>query len=204
MRSRDVDNDPVAVDAERIERLLQSVAAAFNGDFSTPVPLVDEDDDFLEVEVGFNYLLEELALQRQELLEQRQQIEAQAAALVEALSTPIIEIWPGVLALPIIGQVDRDRAAHITQTLLTRVAADRAKYVILDLTGLDIIDTSTMSALLHMIGALGKLGSTCFVTGMRPAAAQQIAMLDIGTTRLRSFARVADALELVLRRHPRS
>ncbi len=189
----------MGVDAERIERLLHSLAAAFKGNYAAHVPLADTDDEFLEVEVGFNYLLDELALQRTALIEQRQQIEAQAAALVEALSTPILEIWPGVLALPIIGRVDRHRAIHITQILLDRVATAGAQYVILDLTGLETIDAHTISALLAMIGALGRLGATCFVTGMRPATAQQIVALGIETPRLRSFARVADALALVLR-----
>jgi rsbT co-antagonist protein RsbR len=184
--------------AARFENLLRSLVAAAYGDYELRIPLEEHDDAILEVEIGVNYLLEELAHQRDRNEEQHQQIVGQAAALVEALSTPIIVVWPGVLTLPLIGRLDLERATHITDTLLQRVVTERATHVILDLTGVETIETSTVAALLRMIAAIGLLGAQCYVTGIRSRGAQQIVELGADSKQLRSFARVSDALALAL------
>lgn len=188
----------MAVDPARITRLLDVLALASNGDYGARVPLEEIDDEFVEVEVGVNYLLDELALRQAQNEEQTSQIAAQTAALVEALSTPIIVVWPGVLALPLIGRLDVARATSISSTLLDRVASDRATHVILDLTGLETIEASTIVALLRMVRAIGLLGARCFITGMHPHGARQIVELGADTHQLRTLARVSDALARVL------
>lgn len=129
---------------------------------------------------------------------QRQQISAQAEALLEALSTPIIVVWPGVLTLPLIGRLDLDRATRINNALLDRVVSEQATHVILDLTGVETFETGTVASLLRMIGAIGLLGARCFVTGINSRGAQQIVGLGAGSKQIRSFARVSDALARVL------
>src|SRR5690606_32152722 len=117
--------------------------------YAVRVPLIERDDDpFLEVELGVNYLLEELAAgqteteaQRDELQARADQLGAQQAELLQALATPIIAVWPGVLALPLVGRVDEARAAMTTSTLLDRVTEGRASHVILDLTGIGAIES---------------------------------------------------------------
>jgi rsbT co-antagonist protein RsbR len=188
----------VAVDSVRISRLLDVLASASNGDYDARVPLEEIDDALLEVEVGVNYLLDELALRHQQNEVQAAQIAAQTTALVEALSTPIIVVWPGVLALPLIGRLDLARAASISSTLLDRVASDRATHVILDLTGVETIEASTIAALLRMVRAIGLLGARCFITGMHPRGARQIVDLGTDIQQLRTLARVSDALARVL------
>jgi rsbT co-antagonist protein RsbR len=188
----------VAIDSDRIERLLEVLAAASNGDYGVRVPLQDIDDLFLEVEVGVNYLLDELILRRDHAEAQAQQITKQTAALVEALSTPIIVVWPGVLALPLIGRLDVARATNISSTLLDRVASDRASHVILDLTGVETIEASTISALLRMVRAIGLLGAKCLITGLQPNGARQIVELSADISQLRTVARMSDALARVL------
>lgn len=198
----------ITIEGERVDQLLRIIVAAATGDYELRVPLVEEDDDqFLEVELGVNYLLEELSLGKTKSDEQRALLGARAdelanqqAELVQALSTPIIGVWPGVLALPIIGQVDDERAATITATLLERVAAERATHVILDLTGVGAIAGATMPALLRMVRAIGLLGAHCMLTGIDPVVAQQIVALgafDAGMP-VRALARLSDALALVL------
>lgn len=189
---------PAVPNAARIENVLQTLSHATQGDYDVRVPLDEIDDEFLEVELGINYLLDELVLRRDQNEVQRQQILGQAAALIEALSTPIIVVWPGVLTLPLIGRLDIDRATLINNVLLSRVATERATHVILDLTGVETIETSTVAALLRMIGAIQLLGAECLVTGINSRGALQIVQLAADTKQLRSFARVSDALALVL------
>jgi rsbT co-antagonist protein RsbR len=198
----------VTIEGERVDQLLRIIVAAATGDYELRVPLVEEDDDeFLEVELGVNYLLEELTLSKVKSDSQRAQLQARAdelteqqTELVQALSTPVISVWPGVLALPIVGRVDDERAAMITATLLERVASERATHVILDLTGVGAIAGNTMPALLRMVRAIGLLGAACLLTGINPAVAQQIVALgaaDSGTP-VRALAQLSDALALVL------
>jgi rsbT co-antagonist protein RsbR len=184
--------------ATRIENILRSLIAATHGDYEVRVPLDEIDDVFLEVELGVNYLLDELVSRRDQNEAQREQIRGQTAALIEALSTPIIVVWPGVLTLPLIGRLDLERATLINDALLDRVVSERATHVILDLTGVETIDTSTVAALLRLIGAIGLLGARCFVTGISARGAQQIVALGAGSKQIRSFARVSDALALAL------
>jgi rsbT co-antagonist protein RsbR len=188
----------VAIDPARVERLLEVLASASDGNYDARVPLEEIDDGFLEVEVGVNYLLDELALRQEQNQSQASQIATQTAALVEALSTPIILVWPGVLALPLIGRMDLARATSISVVLLDRVASERASHVILDLTGVETIEASTVTALLRMVRAIGLLGARCFITGMRPEGARQIVALGADTRQLHTLARVSDALARVL------
>ncbi|WAS93483.1 STAS domain-containing protein [Nannocystis punicea] len=198
----------VTIEGERIDQLLRIIVAAATGDYELRVPLVEEDDDeFLEVELGVNYLLEELTLGKARSDGQRQQLEARAeelahqqSELVQALSTPVIAVWPGVLALPLVGRVDDERAATITAVLLERVTAERATHVILDLTGVGTIAGNTMPALLRMVRAIGLLGASCLLTGISPPVAQQIVALGAtaGGASVRALAQLSDALAFVL------
>lgn len=185
-------------DPARIARVLDVVASASRGDYDVRVPLEEIDDEFLELEVGINYLLDELALRREQNEAQTSQIAAQTTALVEALSTPIIAVWPGVLALPLIGRLDLARATSISSILLDRVASSRATHVILDLTGVETIEASTVTALLRMVRAIGLLGARCFITGMHPRGARQVVELGADIHQLRTLAHVSDALARVL------
>ena len=195
------------MDTDRLERMLEVIAAATSGDYEQRVAVEDQEDPLLELEVGINFLLDELQerareseRQHQSLRDQSQQLIAQAEALVSALSTPIITLWPGVLILPLIGAFDRERAARTTEVLLDRVASERARHVLLDLTGVEAITADTGAALLSMIRAAQLLGVSCLVTGINPSTAKQLIELDADLGRLQTLARVSDALAVVLAR----
>lgn len=195
----------VTVESTRIERLLRVLVGAWNGDYSVRIPLEDIDDDFLEVELGINYLLMELDerrlqndAQRGELLAKSQQLAAQQDELLAALSTPIISLWRGLLALPLVGHVDEARAATITAIVLERVSRERASHVLIDLTGVGALGPATMPALLRMVQAIRLLGATCLLTGIRPEVARQIVELGPEDTPIRALAHMSDALALVL------
>ena len=195
----------VTIEATRIEQVLEVIVGAVHGDYDNRVPLAEHDDAFLEVETGVNYLLEELIERRAQNHRQQAALAAKAEklaeqqdALVEALSTPIIEVWPAVLALPIVGRVDEGRAAMITEKLLTRVATSRASHVILDLTGVAGVATTTMPAIVRMVRAIGLLGAACMLTGIGPEVARQVVALELDSSRIRVLGQLSDALALVL------
>ena len=185
----------------RLERIREIVAAAFGGDYSQRIPVDDGDgdgDDLIEIEVGINYLLDDLALREEQNVAQRESLREQAEALIAALSTPIIALWPGVLILPLIGDFDHERSVETMAVLLDRVAAERARYVILDLTGVTSISGDTAHSLLRIIRSAELLGVRSLVTGIHPQTAQQLADIGADTSGMRTFSRVCDALDVVL------
>ncbi|APR76071.1 RsbR, positive regulator of sigma-B [Minicystis rosea] len=97
---------------------------------------------------------------------------------IDELSNPILEVWDGVLAMPIIGLVDSRRTADMVQRLLGEVARTQASFVIVDLTGVDIVDTKTADHLMKLMRKVEIVGSRCVLTGIRPAVAETL--VDIG------------------------
>lgn len=121
--------------------------------------------------------------------------EALAQALRD-LSTPILRIGKGVLALPIIGRLDEARAAQITEALLHTIAATRARVAVLDMTGADAgsDDVTTIRLLLSTASAVALLGGRCFLCGLSPEAARGIAAISPSLPHARPFATLEDAL----------
>jgi len=103
-------------------------------------------------------------------------IETQAAAIRE-LSTPIMDIWDDVLLLPIVGVLDTRRSTDVMSNLLDAVCQKQCKYVILDITGVEVVDTSTADYLIKVVRALRMLGSRCVLTGLSPAVAQTLVQI---------------------------
>ena len=128
-----------------------------------------------------------------ELLAKLDVIEKQQEVIRE-LSTPIIEVWDGVLTLPIVGLVDSARTAELMDDLLQAVARTRARFAILDLTGVQVVDTGTASHLLGLIRAIGLLGAEGVLTGISPVVAQTIVALGVDLSHVAVFAKLRDAL----------
>jgi rsbT co-antagonist protein RsbR len=124
-----------------------------------------------------------LELEKREA-ENRELVERLRTTL-EALSTPILQIGPGVLVVPVIGVVDTQRSAGMTEKILFEVMRARASHLIVDLTGVAVIDTSTADRLLKMAAALRLLGTECVVSGIQPAVAQTLVAIgvDLGVLR---------------------
>jgi rsbT co-antagonist protein RsbR len=117
---------------------------------------------------------------------------------VRVLGAPIIEVWESVIAMPVLGLVDGDRAAQMTQTLLGAVVARKARVAIIDLTGVEEIDSPTLDHLFRMIGAATLLGTRCVVSGISPAIAQTLTQLDVDTSRLCAFRSLKEALRFAI------
>jgi rsbT co-antagonist protein RsbR len=128
-----------------------------------------------------------------ELLEKIDLVERQQRVIRE-LSTPIIEVWDGVLALPIIGLVDSMRTSEIMDSLLQSVVRMRARFAILDVTGVDVVDTATANHLLGMIRAVRLLGAEGIITGIHPGIAQTIVTLGVDLNDITVHASLRQAL----------
>ena len=192
----------LVLDEERIQRVVTVLARAACQDFSQRLEIEERDDAFLEVEVGLNILMDDLMRAKEQSDEQLREIERQSAEISERqamalreLATPIITVAQGILALPIIGAVDSERAATMMETLLERVVAEQASHVIIDITGITVIDTRTAEHFVRMAKAVRLLGAECFITGISPATAQTIAALGIDTSGTRTLRTLADALK---------
>jgi rsbT co-antagonist protein RsbR len=117
-------------------------------------------------------------------------------AAVEELSTPVLELWDDVLALPVVGVVDSHRSAEMTERLLAETERSQARFVIVDLTGVEIVDTATADRLLKLVTSVELLGARCFVTGIQPAVAQTIVELGLEFGQLKALRNLKHALKL--------
>ena len=111
--------------------------------------------------------------------QQRRQLIEQQSKIIQELSTPIIQVWDDVLALPIIGIVDSLRAQDMMEKLLEQVVAKQARCVIIDLTGVTMMDTKTADYLIKMVKAATLVGSGCIITGIGPVVAQTITRMGL-------------------------
>lgn len=139
------------------------------------------------------YKRRELELQEKVAIIERQQSE------IQALSAPIIQVWDDVLALPLIGGLDPRRAAEITERLLDAVVTSRARYAILDLTGVEAVDEGTADHLVRILRAIQLLGAEGLVTGIRPAVAQTFTSLGAGFGGARTLSNLREAITVCMR-----
>ncbi len=131
--------------------------------------------------------------------EKERTIYAQEAELRET-ATPITEIWDGVLTLPIIGTLDSSRTMIIMEALLSRIAAERAETVVMDLTGVKSIDSQVSHHLIQMVRAIQLMGSAAIVTGIRPEIARALTSLNIDLGNVSTRATLSDGLKEAFRR----
>lgn len=122
-------------------------------------------------------------------------VEQQRQAIV-ALSTPIIQVGEHILALPIIGPMDEERAAHLTSRLLEEILAQGARFAIVDLTGAEGLEEATAARLLRLAHAVRLLGAEVILTGVRGDTARALVGIDAALSSLRIRRNVKEALRL--------
>lgn len=128
------------------------------------------------------------------LAEKERTIQAQQEELKHT-STPITEIWDGVLTLPIIGTLDSSRTMSVMEKMLARIEEDRAKVVVIDVTGVQAIDSQVSHHLIQMIRAVGLMGAKAILTGIRPEIARAITSLNIDLSMVSTRATLSDGLK---------
>lgn len=145
-------------------------------------------------------LLDRLGLYTTELYQKSREemIARQQEELLE-LSTPVVQLWEGILALPLIGTLDSSRTQVVMENLLQQIVTSGAEIAIIDITGVPTVDTLVAQHLIKTISAARLMGADCIISGIRPQIAQTIVHLGVELS-VTSKATMADAFELALRR----
>lgn len=126
-------------------------------------------------------------------------IKRQQEELLE-LSTPVIKLWQGVLAVPMIGILDSNRTQIVMETLLQKIVETESELAIIDITGVPTVDTLVAQHLLKTVSAIRLMGADCIISGIRPQIAQTIVQLGIDLQGVSTKATLADALALALQK----
>lgn len=143
--------------------------------------------------------------QQKTLDEQRKEIEAKIEiierqnAAIQELSTPILEIWDAVLVLPVIGMIDSRRTLMIKRTLLKEIRQTRAKCVILDVTGVEVVDTMTADHLLKIVRSAHLMGARCVMTGLSDSVAETIVEIGADLSEVKTLQSLQDGLRDCIR-----
>jgi len=199
------------------EQILESVADALLtlanvgfGDYSTRLQVaVDDETPLASLYRGINEMIESLSAEQQkskayqaELEDKLQTIEKQRAAIRE-LSTPIMEVWDGVLCLPVVGVMDTMRSVEMTNSLLQSVVEKKTRCIIIDITGIDVMDTRTVDHFMRMARAVRLLGAQCVLTGINPHIAQTVVHMGIDLSNIVTHRTLHEALQKYVERAKR-
>ncbi|WP_348269176.1 STAS domain-containing protein [Edaphobacter paludis] len=128
-----------------------------------------------------------------------QTISRQQEEMLE-LSTPVVKLWDGVLALPLIGTLDSARTQVVMESLLTAIVETNSQVAIIDITGVPTVDTLVAQHLIKTITAARLMGADCYLSGIRPAIAQTIVHLGIDLIDVQTKAKLSDAFAVALQR----
>jgi len=146
-------------------------------------------------------LLDRLGLYTTEVYQKaREQVIIRQQQELLELSTPVIRLWDGVLALPLIGTLDSSRTQVVMESLLQRIVETGAPLAIIDITGVPTVDTLTAQHLLKTVAAARLMGADCIISGIRPQIAQTIVHLGVELGDVVTKASLADAFAIALRR----
>ena len=126
-------------------------------------------------------------------------IQRQQEEMLE-LSTPVVKLWEGVLALPMIGTLDSSRTQIVMESLLQRIVETGSETAIIDITGVPTVDTLVAQHLLKTVTAIRLMGADAIISGIRPQIAQTIVHLGIDLQGITTKATLADALLLAMKR----
>ena len=146
-------------------------------------------------------LLDALGLYTTEVFQQaREQVIARQQEELIELSTPVVQLWDGILALPLIGTLDSERTQVVMESLLERLVATGSSLAVIDITGVPTVDTLVAQHLLKTVAAAQLMGADCIISGIRPQIAQTIVHLGIDLSSVATKASLADAFALALKR----
>jgi len=176
--------------------------------FSLKQPVFDllrreiKDADMLGSEIWqMTQLLDRLGLYTTEVYQQNREIviNRQQEELLE-LSTPVVELWKNIVALPLIGTLDSARTQVVMENLLEKIVENEAMIAIIDITGVPTVDTLVAQHLLKTVAAARLMGADCIISGMRPQIAQTIVHLGVNLSDVVTKATLADAFAVALQR----
>lgn len=195
------DRDATMTMALGLSECFGVMASVRGGDLSARVSteMTDSDNELLS---QFGKSLNETVadIERQiDTIRRQQDTQTAMEHLVRQLQTPILELWDDVLVLPVIGMVDSRRSADMMETLLKEIVVRRSKSVILDITGVEIVDTRTADHFVKVMKSAELLGTRCVMTGIRPAVAQTLVELGVDLSSIRTLRNLQEGLRYCLR-----
>lgn len=191
---------------EQVADALLVLASVEEGDYESRVPLPpgDEADPLRALFEGINAMIGSLAHEREQTVAYQRELEAKLATIeaqrlaIAELSTPVMEVWEGVLCLPVVGVMDTARSAEMTHTLLEAVASKKTRVCIIDITGIEVMDTGTADHFMRMARAVSLLGSRCMLTGVNPHIAQTIVQMGVDLRGIHTHRTLRDALQATI------
>jgi rsbT co-antagonist protein RsbR len=140
-------------------------------------------------------LLDKLGLHTAEVfIRSRQEIIARQQQQMLELSTPVVKLWDGILALPLIGTLDGARTQVVMESLLQQIVATGSQVAIIDITGVPTVDTLVAQHLLKTVSAARLMGAECIISGIRPQIAQTMVHLGVGFAEVITKATLSDAI----------
>ncbi len=148
-----------------------------------------------------NELLDKLGLFTAEIYQQSREeiVNRQQQEMLE-LSTPVVKLWEGILAVPLIGTLDSNRTQTAMESLLQKIVETGAELAIIDITGVPTVDTLVAQHLIKTVTAARLMGAECIISGIRPQIAQTIVQLGVDLGNVHTKATLADAFKLALQR----
>jgi rsbT co-antagonist protein RsbR len=161
------------------------------------------DELFTEL-LAINEFIDKLALHTTDsYIHGRDQIIRRQQEEMLELSTPVVTLWDGIVALPLIGTLDSARTQVVMESLLQAIVQTNSRFAIIDITGVPTVDTLVAQHLLKTITAARLMGAECIISGIRPQIAQTIVHLGINLQDVITKSKLADAFRLALERSGR-
>ena len=146
-------------------------------------------------------LIDKLGLHTADIAQKaREQVIARQQEEMLELSTPVVKLWDGVLALPLIGTLDSARTQVVMESLLQRIVETSSTVAIIDITGVPTVDTLVAQHLIKTVTAARLMGAECIISGIRPQIAQTIVHLGVALGNVTTKANLADAFQVALQR----
>lgn len=191
------DNEPLC---EHIRRTLRGEAFVAEIAFKDRIlenryrPLLDGDGK-VQGAVGVSTDVTDRRRADEELRRRLEIIEKQRLSM-RSMAIPLIQVWDGVLAVPIVGLFDSERASMLMDDVLREVSATGARYAILDLTGVDTVDTASANHIMKVVRAVQLLGARPIVTGIQPVMARILSSLGVDLGQVTTLGTLRDAIRL--------
>lgn len=162
---------------------------------------VKDTQSLLQVMWDFNNLVDQLGLYTTEVFaKSREEMIARQQQEMLELSTPVVRLWEGILAVPLIGTLDSARTQIVMESLLRKIVELDAQVAIIDITGVPTVDTLVAQHLIKTVTAARLMGADCIISGIRPQIAQTIVHLGVNLSDVSTKASMADAFVLALQR----
>jgi rsbT co-antagonist protein RsbR len=192
-------------ETEVLEKVADALLVLSNvgmGDYGSRLDLREGDTSPLaSLFAGINEMIATLGAEEEKNRGYQQDLEGKLATIerqriaIQELSTPIMEVWDGVLCVPVVGLMDTSRSSEMTGALLQAVVEKSAKCAIIDITGIDVMDTRTVDHFVRMAKAVRLLGSECVLTGMNPHIAQTVVHMGLDLSNVVTHRNLRDALQ---------